>query len=301
MMMTTTTPPALTLNNGVEMPVLGLGVFQSSPEETSAAVETAIADGYRLIDTAAAYGNEREVGEGIRASGIDRGELFITTKLWYSDYGYDGALVGFEGCLRRLGLDYVDLFLLHHPVPTDFDATVAAYKAMGKMFSERRAHAIGVSNFSEQHLENLMQRTEVVPAVNQVELHPFFTQHPLREFHAKQGIKTEAWSPLGGIHRYRPTEPDTVLNALEHPTVTSIAEKYRKTPAQVVLRWHIEHGVVAIPKSVKAHRTKENIDVFHFELTPDDVAAIDALDTGVRGGPNPETLNMTTYPKTVEN
>ena len=237
----------------------------------------------------------------IRASGIDRGELFITTKLWYSDYGYDEALVGFEGCLRRLGVDYIDLFLLHHPVPIDFDATVAAYEAIEKMHSEGRARAIGVSNFSEQHLEGLMQRTEVVPAVNQVELHPFFTQQPLRDFHAKHDTKTEAWSPLGGIQRYRPADPNAVLNALEHPTVTPIAEKYRKTPAQVVLRWHLEHGVVAIPKSVKAHRIKENFDVFDFALTSDEVALIDGLDTGVRGGPDPETLNMTTYPKTVEN
>lgn len=299
--MTTTTPITLALNSGVTMPVLGLGVFQSPPEETTAAVETAIADGYRLIDTAASYDNEREVGDGIRASGIDRGELFVTTKLWYSDYGHDEALVGFEGCLRRLGLDYVDLFLLHHPVPTDFDATVAAYKAIEKVQAEGRARAIGVSNFAERHLENLMQQTEVVPAVNQLELHPFFTQHPLREFHAKHGIRTEAWSPLGGIHRYRPADPEAVLNALEHPTVTSIADKHGKTPAQVVLRWHIEHGVVAIPKSVKPPRIAENVDVFDFELTADEVASIDALDTGVRAGPNPEMLNMTTYPKTVEN
>jgi len=293
--------PTLTLNNGVAMPILGLGVFQSPPAETTAAVETAIADGYRSIDTAASYDNEREVGEAIRASGIDRGELFITTKLWFSDYGHDEALVGFQGCLRRLGLDYVDLFLLHQPVPTDFDATVAAYKAIEAMLSEGRARAIGVSNFSERHLGNLMERTEVVPAVNQVELHPFFTQRPLREFHAQHGITTEAWSPLGGIHVYRPADPNAVLNALEHPSVTSIAEKHGKTPAQVVLRWHIEHGVVAILKSVKPHRIRENIDVFDFELTADEVAAIDALDTGVRGGPDPETLNMTTYPKTVEN
>jgi diketogulonate reductase-like aldo/keto reductase len=195
----------------------------------------------------------------------------------------------------------VDLFLLPQPVPTDFDATVAAYNAIEKMLSEDRAHAIGVSNFSEQHLENLMQRTEIVPAVNQVELHPFFTQPALRTFHAKHGITTEAWSPLGGIHVYRPADPDAVLNALEHPTVTSIAEKHGKTPAQVVLRWHVEHGVVAIPKSVKPHRIGENIDVFDFELAADEVAAIDALDTGVRGGPDPETLNTTTYPKKVEN
>ena len=294
-------PPPVMLNNGVEMPILGLGVFQSPPEETTAAVETAIADGYRLVDTAASYGNEREVGEGIRRSGIDRGELFVTTKLWFSDYGYDKALVGFEGCLRRLGLEYVDLFLLHQPVPTDFDATVSAYQAIETMLTEGRARAIGVSNFGEHHLENLMQRTEVVPAVNQVELHPFFTQRPLRAFHAKHGITTEAWSPLGGIHVYRPADPDAVLNALEHPTVISLADKYDKTPAQVVLRWHIERGVVAIPKSVKPHRIKENIDVFDFELAPEDVASIDALDTGVRAGPDPETLNMTTYPKTVNN
>jgi diketogulonate reductase-like aldo/keto reductase len=297
----TTTPPLLALNNGVAMPILGLGVFQSPPAETTATVETAIAAGYRLIDTAASYDNEREVGEAIRASGIDRGELFVTTKLWFSDYGYAEALVGFQGCLRRLGLDYVDLFLLHQPVPTEFDATVAAYKAIEEMLSEGRTRAIGVSNFSKQHLSDLMERTEVVPAVNQVELHPFFTQQPLREFHAKHGIATEAWSPLGGIHVYRPADPDAVLNALEHPTVTSIAEKHGKTPAQVVLRWHIEHGVIAIPKSVKSHRIKENIDVFDFELADDEIAAIDALDTGVRGGPDPQMLNMTTYPKKVEN
>ncbi len=299
-MTTMTTPPTLTLNNGVAIPVLGLGVFQSPPEETTAAVETAIADGYRLIDTAASYDNEREVGAAIRASGIDRTEIFVTTKLWISDYGYDEALRGFDGCLRRLGLDYVDLFLLHQPVPTYFDRTVAAYKAIERMLSEGRARAIGASNFSEQHLENLMQRTEVVPAVNQVELHPFFTQQPLRAFHRRHGIATEAWSPLGGIQRYRPADPDAVLNALQHPTVTSIGDKYGKTPAQVVLRWHIEHGVVAIPKSVKPHRIAENIDAFDFELTADEVAAIDALDTGVRGGPDPEAI-ITTYPKKVEN
>ena len=297
----TTTPPTLPLNNGIAMPILGLGVFQSPPAETAAAVETAIAAGYRLIDTAASYDNEREVGDAIRASGIDRGDLFITTKLWFSDYGYDEALVGFHGCLRRLGVDYVDLFLLHQPVPTDFDATVAAYNAIETILSEGHARAIGVSNFSEQQLENLMELTDVVPAVNQVELHPFFTQPALRRFHAEHGITTEAWSPLGGIHVYRPADPDAVLNALEHPTITSIAERHGKTPAQVVLRWHVEHGVVAIPKSVKPHRIEENIDVFDFELTADDVAAIDALDTGVRGGPDPELINMTTYPKRVEN
>ena len=299
--MPTMTPPTVTLNNGVAMPVLGFGVFQSPPEETTAAVEAAIADGYRLIDTAASYDNEREVGAAIRASGIDRAEMFVTTKLWISDYGYDEALRGFDGCLRRLGLDYVDLFLLHQPVPTDFDRTVAAYEAIEKMLSQGRTRAIGVSNFSEQHLDNLMRRAEVVPAVNQVELHPFFTQQPLRAFHAERGITTEAWSPLGGIHVYRPADASAVLNALEHPTVTSIADKYGKTPAQVVLRWHIEHGVVAIPKSVKPHRIAENIDIFDFKLTAAEVASVDALDTGVRGGPDPEAINLATYPKKVEN
>src|SRR5437868_3198850 len=188
------------------MPVLGLGVFQSPPEETMAAVESAIATGYRLIDTAAAYRNEREVGEAIRRSGIERREMFVTTKLWISDYGHDEALVGFDGCLRRLGFDFVDLFLLHQPVPTEFEKTIAAYKAIESTLTNGRTRAIGVSNFSEQHLESLMHETDVVPAVNQVEVHPFFTQRALREFHAGQGIATEAWSPLGGVNVYRPAD-----------------------------------------------------------------------------------------------
>jgi diketogulonate reductase-like aldo/keto reductase len=289
------------LNNGVEMPALGLGVFQSPPAETVGAVETAIADGYRLIDTAAAYMNEREVGEGIRRSGIDRGEMFVSTKLWISDYGYEPALRGFEGCLRRLGFDYVDLFLLHHPVPSDFDGTVAAYKAAEQMLAEGRARAIGVSNFSPQHLENLMSRTDIGPAVNQVELHPFFTQQALRDFHAANGIVTQAWSPLGGVTRYRPADASAVKNPLDHPTIIECASKYGKTPALVVLRWHIEHGVSAIPKSVKPHRIAENFDVFDFALTPEEVTAIDALDTGMRGGPDPELIDTKLYPFKVEN
>jgi diketogulonate reductase-like aldo/keto reductase len=279
-MTTKTTPPTLRLKNGVAMPVLGLGVFQSPPEETTAAVETAIADGYRLIDTAASYDNEREVGAAIRASGVDRTEIFVTTKLWISDYGYDEALVGFEGCLRRLGLDYIDLFLLHQPVPTDFDATVGAYKAMEKFLVEGRARTIGVSNFSEKHLEHLMRRTEVVPAVNQVELHPFFTQQTLRDFHSRHGIVTEAWSPLGGIQRYRPADPNAVLNALEHPTVTAIAVKHAKTPAQVVLRWHTQQGLIPVPKSSNAERLAQNLAVFDFDLTASEMQALSGLDRG---------------------
>jgi diketogulonate reductase-like aldo/keto reductase len=293
--------PTITLNNGVEMPLLGLGVFQSPPEETVAAVEAAISSGYRLIDTAAAYGNEREVGEGIRRSGIDRREIFVTTKLWISDYGPEQALVGLDGCLRRLETDYVDLFLLHHPVPTDFDSTVDAYKALERALGDERVRAIGVSNFSESHLENLMERAGVVPALNQVELHPFFAQPALRAFHRTHAIATQAWSPLGGIHVYRPADPNDVRNPLDHPTIVELAESYGKTPAQVVLRWHIEHEISAIPKSVKPHRIKENIDVFDFSLAPDEVAAIDSLDTGVRGGPDPETIDRVRFPLTVEN
>jgi diketogulonate reductase-like aldo/keto reductase len=299
--MATATTPMIELNNGVDLPALGLGVFQSPPDETLTAVEAAIEYGYRLVDTAAAYGNEREVGEAIRRSGIDRGEMFVTTKLWISDYGYEPALRGFDGCLRRLGIDYVDLFLLHHPVPSDFDGTVAAYKAAEQMLADGRARAIGVSNFSPQHLENLMSQTDVVPAVNQVELHPFFTQQALRDFQAANGIVTQAWSPIGGVNRYRPSDADAVKNPLEHPTILELAAKYQKTPAQVVLRWHIEHGHSAIPKSVKPHRIAENFDVFDLALTPDEVTAIDALDTGVRGGPDPELIDTKVYPLRVEN
>ena len=299
--MTTQTVPLITLNNGVEMPVLGLGVFQSPPAETIGAVEAAIAGGYRLVDTAAAYGNEREVGEGIRRTGIDRTGVFVTTKLWISDYGYEQALVGFDGCLRRLGLDYIDLFLLHHPVPNSFDGTAAAYTAAEQMLADGRARAIGVSNFSERHLEDLMSRTDVVPAVNQVELHPFFIQQALRDFHAANGIATQGWSPLGGVNRYRPAEASDVKNPLEHPTIVELAATYGKTPAQVVLRWHIEHGVSAIPKSVKPNRIAENFDIFDFALTADQVAAIDALETGIRGGPDPKLVDPQHYPFKVEN
>jgi diketogulonate reductase-like aldo/keto reductase len=291
----------LELNNGVQMPALGLGVFQSSPEDTLAAVETAIADGYRLIDTAAAYGNEREVGEGIRRSGIDRPEIFVTSKLWISDYGYEAALRGFEGSLRRLGLDYVDLYLLHQPMPTDFEATVSAYKALEKVLADGRARAIGVSNHKPEHLEELISRTDVIPAVNQVELHPYFTQPELREVHARHGIVTQCWSPLGGVLVYRPADPAAPKNPLEDPTIVDLAAKYGKTPAQVILRWHIQHGFCAIPKSVRANRIGENFDVFDFELTAAEVAAIDAMNTGRRGGPEPDLINTETYPKRVEN
>ena len=298
--MTPATTPALTLNSGVTLPALGLGVFQSPPEETVSAVETALRDGYRLIDTAAAYENEREVGEGIRRSGVDRDEIFVTTKLWISDYGYEAARVGFEASLRRLGLEHVDLYLLHQPVPTHFDDTIAAYKAAETFLADSRARAIGVSNFSPELLRRLIDATDIVPAVNQVEVHPYFTQTELREAHAELGIITQAWSPLGGVLVYVPGAGES-RGPLTDPVVTDLAAKYDKTPAQVVLRWHLEHGFCAIPKSVKAHRIAENFDVLDFSLSADEVAAIDALDKGVRGGPDPAAISPETYPKTVDN
>jgi diketogulonate reductase-like aldo/keto reductase len=285
----------ITLNNGVEMPALGLGVFQSAPEQTAGAVEAAISEGYRLIDTAAAYFNERQVGEAIARSGVDRAGLFVQTKLWISDYGYDTALRAFDVSLRKLGLDYVDLYLLHQPMPTEWERTVAAYRAAEQLLADGRVRAIGVCNFSPKHLDDLISRTEVVPAMNQVELHPFFIQRGLRRAHARLGIATQAWSPLGGVNVYRPADPNAVKNPLEHPVVVELATKYGKTPAQVVLRWHIENGRSVVPKSVRPARIAENIDIFDFVLTRDEVASIDALDTGVRGGPDPETIDTTLF------
>ena len=217
--------------------------------------------------------------------------MFVTTKLWMSDYGYDRTLRAFGISQRKLGLDYVDLYLLHWPVPTDFETTVASYKAAEKLLEEGRVRAIGVSNFSPRDLDHLIARTSVAPAVNQVELHPFFTQKALRDANARHGIVTQAWSPIGGVNRYWVKDAEAAKDPLEHPALVDLARKYGKTPAQVVLRWHVEHGVSAIPKSVRPERIAENFDIFDFSLTPEEVAAIDALDTGVRGGPDPEQVN----------
>jgi len=290
--------PSIKLNNGVEMPLLGLGVFQSPPDQTLAAVEAALRSGYRLIDTAAAYRNEEAVGEAFRRSGLARPDVFITTKLWISDYGYERALHGFERSLRKLGLDHVDLYLLHQPVPTEFEGTAGAYRAAEKLLADKRVRAIGVSNFSARHLDALMREATVVPAVNQVEIHPFFTQRELRAEHTRRGIVTQAWSPIGGINRYRPAADRQ--DPLGHPTIQGLAGKYRKTPAQVILRWHLENGVSPVPKSVRAERIAENIDVFDFALTGDEVAAIEALDLGVRSGPDPETLDLKTFNFRIE-
>jgi 2,5-diketo-D-gluconate reductase A len=298
--MTTAKQMLVTLNSGVQIPALGFGVFQTSPEDTVAAVATALGDGYRLIDTAAAYGNEREVGQAIRQSGIDRSEIYVETKLWISDYGKDKAQVGFDASLRRLGVDYIDVYLLHQPAPADFEDTIAAYQVAEEMVRAGRARAIGVSNFSPDHLRRLLDQVTVVPAVNQVELHPYFTNATVQAADKTLGILTQAWSPIGGIHRYRPAGAADA-DVLKNPVITALAARYGKTPAQVVLRWHLDEGRSALPKSVTPSRIAENLDVFDFTLQPAELAAIDDLDTGLRGGPDPELLNTRTYPKAVDN
>ncbi|MFV5995732.1 aldo/keto reductase [Streptomyces sp. NPDC056231] len=272
--------PSLTLNNGVEMPQLGFGVWQVPDDEAAKAVATAIEFGYRSIDTAAIYGNEEGTGKAVAASGVPREELFVTTKLWNGDQGYESTMRAFDASLDKLGLDYVDLYLIHWPVPAK-DAYIDTYKAFEKIYADGRAKAIGVSNFLPEHLERLLGETSVVPVINQIELHPQLQQAESRAFHARHGIATEAWSPLG-----------QGKGLLEVPTVIAIAQKHGRTPAQAVLRWHLQTGNVVIPKSVTPSRIAENIDVFGFELDADDLAAFAALDEGKRLGPNPGEFNL---------
>ena len=287
--------PTLTLNNGVKLPALGLGVFQSPITETVGAVEVAIKVGYRLIDTAAAYGNEREVGEGIRRSRISRDEIFIETKVWISDYGYDTTLHAFEKSTRKLGVEQLDLLLLHQPLPSAFARTLDAYRALETLLAEAKVRAIGVSNFMPEHLDRLLSKATVVPAVNQIEVHPYFQQTALQRVHTKHGIATQAWSPIGGITSYRGMEK----RSFDDPTLLEIARQYGKSAAQVMLRWHLQEGRSAIPKSVKPERIAENFNVFDFELTPEQVAAIDSLDTGVRGGPEPDGVTLELYGRPI--
>ncbi|MFE4175433.1 aldo/keto reductase [Streptomyces sp. NPDC056909] len=272
--------PTLTLNNGIEMPQLGFGVWQVPDAEAVKAVAAALESGYRSIDTAAIYGNEEGTGQALAASGIAREELFVTTKLWNSDQGYDSALRAFDTSLEKLGLDYVDLYLIHWPRP-EADTYTDTYRAFEKIHADGRARSIGVSNFLPVHLERLIGETSVVPAVNQIELHPQLPQAESRAFHAEHSITTEAWSPLG-----------QGKGLLEVPTVVAVARKHGRTPAQVVLRWHLQLGHVVIPKSVTPSRIQENIDVFGFELDADDLAAFAALDEGRRLGPDPATFNV---------
>ncbi|MER6089860.1 aldo/keto reductase [Streptomyces bluensis] len=272
--------PPITLNNGVEMPQLGFGVWQVPDDEAEQAVGTALEAGYRNIDTAAIYGNEEGTGKAIAASGIPREDLFVTTKLWNSDQGYDSTLRAFDASLEKLGLEFVDLYLIHWPLPAK-GTFVETYKAFEKLLADGRVRAIGVSNFLPEHLEQLIDATSVIPAVNQIELHPHLQQQAAREYHAKQRIATEAWSPLG-----------QGKGLLEVPAIVAIAQKHGRTPAQIVLRWHLQIGNVVIPKSVTPSRIKENIEVFDFSLDTEDMAAIGALNEDRRIGPDPATFSL---------
>ncbi|MWB98556.1 aldo/keto reductase [Agromyces seonyuensis] len=280
----------LTLNNGVTMPVIGLGVFQSAPAETAAAVEAALRVGYRHIDTAAAYGNERQVGEGLRASGVDRHDVFLETKVWPSDYGYDETLHAFDKSVGKLGVEQLDLLILHQPAVSLFEQTLEAYRALETLLADGKVRAIGVSNFTPAHLDRLLQVATVVPAVNQVELHPYHAQHDVQEADAARGILTQAWSPIGGITFYPGPWGDDRRSVMDDETIVAIAAAHGKSPAQVMLRWGIQQGRSVIPKSVNPTRIAENFDVFDFALSAEELGRIDALDTGRRSGPDPDRV-----------
>ena len=275
----TSTIPTVTLNNGVEMPQLGYGVFQIPNEETTRAVATALEAGYRSIDTAAVYGNEEGVGRALDSADVPRDELFLTTKVWNADQGFDATLRAFDTSMGRLGLEQLDLYLIHWPTPAR-DLYVDTWRALERLYADGRVRAIGVSNFQRAHLDRLAAESDVVPAVNQVELHPLLPQAGLRGVHAARGIATEAWSPLakGG-------------SLLSDRVVTDIADAYGVTPAQAVLRWHLQLGNVVIPKSVTPERIRSNLELFSFALTPEDMTAMTGLDDGTRTGPDPDTFN----------
>ncbi|SEE72402.1 2,5-diketo-D-gluconate reductase A [Arthrobacter alpinus] len=270
--------PTITLNNGVVMPQIGYGVFQVPNDETEAAVTAALAAGYRSIDTAAIYGNEEGVGRALAASGLAREELFITSKVWIADLGYEATLAAYEESLAKLGLDYLDLYLIHWPAPAK-ELYLDSWKALEELLSAGRVRAIGVSNFLPEHLEKIIALGGTVPAVNQVEIHPALQQRAIASFDAANGIATEAWSPLaqGAV--------------LSDPAVLAIAETHGRTPAQVILRWHLQQGRVIIPKSVTPARIAENLDIVGFQLSDADLTAIDALERDGRTGPNPAEFN----------
>ncbi|WP_326547310.1 aldo/keto reductase [Mycolicibacterium sp. ND9-15] len=272
--------PSITLNDGNSIPQVGLGVWQTPPEDTERAAATALDAGYRHIDTAAAYGNEREVGQALANSGLPRSDVYITTKLWNADQGYDSTLAAFDKSMQRLGLDYLDLYLIHWPMPAK-GAFVETFKAFAYLREQGRVRSIGVSNFEPEHLRTLVDATGIVPAVNQIELHPLLQQEELREAHAQLGVATEAWSPLGQG------------SLLSNDTVVAVAEAHGKTPAQALIRWHMQLGNIVIPKSVTPERIVSNFDVFDFELSEDDMASISALGDGTRLGPDPRTFEFT--------
>ena len=271
--------PRITLANGVEIPQLGFGTFLIDPADCVEAVTAAFETGYRHIDTAEMYGNEKEVGEAVARSGLDRSEIFITSKLDNGAHAPDDALRAFDGTLAALGVEQVDLFLIHWPLPTVMDF-VPTWKVLERVHGEGRARAIGVSNFHVPHLERLLSEAEVVPAVNQIEVHPYLTQEPLRAFDREHGIATESWSPIarGG-------------ELLGDPVVSGIAERLGRTPAQVVLRWHVQQGLIVFPKSTKPERIRENFELWDFTLSKDELDAISGLNRGQRTGPDPDTFD----------
>ncbi|MCE3029609.1 aldo/keto reductase [Streptomyces sp. CMSTAAHL-2] len=276
--MAPTSVPAVTLGNGVEIPQLGFGVFQVPDDETAAAVTAALETGYRSIDTAAIYGNEKGVGRALAASGLPRKDLFVTTKVWNADQGYDATLRAFDTSLAALGLDHVDLYLIHWPAPAR-DLYRDSWRALERLAGEGRVRAAGVSNFQPGHLRRLLEDATLTPAVNQIELHPGLQQAELRAFHAEHAIATEAWSPLaqGAV--------------LGEPVIAGLAARYGRSPAQIVIRWHLQLGNIVIPKSVTPARIRENFDVFGFTLTDEEMRALAALDRGLRTGPHPDELN----------
>ncbi|MET1038466.1 MAG: aldo/keto reductase [Aeromicrobium sp.] len=273
------TVPTIALNNGVEIPQLGFGVFQIDPAETKEATLTAFEVGYRHIDTAQMYGNEKGVGEAVAASGLARDEIFVTSKLNNSFHAHDDALAQFDKTLERLDLEQVDLFLIHWPLPGIDVDFVETWKALEEIYATGRARSIGVSNFQPSHIRRLVQETDVVPAVNQIEVHPFLTQDDVRAVNTEHGIATEAWSPIAkGI-------------VLDNPVIKGIATEHGKTTAQVVLRWHVQRGDIVFPKSVTRSRVEENFDIFDFELSDSEVGFISALNKDERTGPNPDEFN----------
>ncbi|HRP32091.1 MAG TPA: aldo/keto reductase [Agriterribacter sp.] len=283
--------PMLTLNNGVKMPTLGFGTYKTL-DKTTDSVREAIANGYRLIDTGAYYKNEIEVGEGIRQSGISRSELFLTTKLWIADYGNEKTRKAFEKSLQNFGTDYIDLYLLHYPTPTNFKETIESYRIMERLLSEGRIRAIGVSNFSDVHLINLMKETSVTPAINQIEIHPWFIQKEMIAINKQLGIITQAWSPIGGIFINHPKNGNPERYLLQDPVIVDLAKKLNRTPAQVVLRWHYQNGVVVIPKSVHPNRIISNKQIFDFELSDAEMKLLDSITPQERGGTDPEIFDM---------
>jgi diketogulonate reductase-like aldo/keto reductase len=292
----TMTAPTVILNSGVEMPILGFGVFQTPLDETRAAVETALETGYRHVDTAAAYGNERGVGDAVRASKVGRTAVFLETKVWISDYGYEETLHSFDKSAGKLGVEQIDLLILHQALPSAFGKTVEAYRALETLLADRKVRAIGVSNFMVEHLTALLDQTTVVPAVNQIEVHPYFQQRELQAFNNAHGILTQAWSPIGGITFYRDGSHGSTL---QDPIIGQIAAAHKKSPAQTMLRWHLQQGRSVIPKSTKAARIAENFDVFDFELSDDELDAIDNLDTEVRGGPEPSAITLEAFKRDI--